>query len=86
MPLLLGALALAGLLILLGRFSAARIPTLKAFALWVGAIGGGLMLVLLILTGRADLALAALLLGGPVLWSYVAAPRREGRRPWGGAL
>ena len=51
----------------------------QAVRLWVAAIGGLLLAVLLLFTGRGLAALAALVLLGPLLWSWVGQGRRAPR-------
>jgi DnaJ family protein C protein 19 len=83
--LLLGIVALLVLLGALGMFSRAEIATLKQFGFWVAAIGGLLLAVLLLLTGRGATAIAALVMLGPLLWSWIGEARQKphgaGRRP-----
>ncbi len=80
--LLLGVLTLLVIMSALGMFSRARIRTVKAFGIWVVAIGGLLMGALLLLAGRGLGGLAILALLGPLLWSF-RAPKvaRPGARP-----
>jgi hypothetical protein len=74
--LLLGVLTLLVLMSALGMFSRAQVDTIKAFGIWVAAIGGLLLAVLLFLTGRGATALSALALLGPLVWSWVVEQRR----------
>ncbi|MCW3472980.1 DnaJ domain-containing protein [Limobrevibacterium gyesilva] len=70
-------LGLASLLVLmgaLGMFSRAQVATLKSMGIWVAAIGGLLLAALLFLTGRGATALAALVMLGPLVWSWVIQP------------
>lgn len=82
---LLGVLALLVLMGALGAFSQARVATIKQFGLWVLALGGLLLAVLLLFT-RGPAGLGTLVLLGPLLWSWVgqarpgASPRRPGAR------
>jgi hypothetical protein len=75
--LLLGAASLVLLMYALGMFSRARISSIRQFGIWTLAIGGLLLTVMLFLTGRGSLAIAALVMLGPMVWSWVM----EGRRP-----
>lgn len=68
---LLGLAALLVLMGALGAFSRAQIATIKQFGLWVVAIGGLLLAVLLLLTGRGATAIAALAMLGPIVWSWM---------------
>ncbi len=68
--LLLGALTLLVIMSALGMFSRAQIRTIKAFGIWVVAIGGLLLAALLLLAGRGVGGLAILGLLGPLLWSF----------------
>lgn len=66
-------LALGGftLFLLLGglrAFERASVTTIKSFVLWVLALGGISLALLLVLTGREGIALAALTFAGPVIW------------------
>lgn len=66
-------LALGGftLFLLLGglrAFERASITTIKSFLLWLLALGGITLALMLILTGRGGIALGALTLAGPVIW------------------
>lgn len=82
--LLLGAASLVLLMYALGMFSRAEVTTIKQFGIWTLAIGGLLGTVMLILAGRGSLAIAALVLLGPMVWSWVVEGRRahpSGRRP-----
>lgn len=69
--LLLGCASLLVLMGALGMFSKANIATIKQFGIWVAAIGGLLLAALLFLTGRAPTAIAALVMLGPLVWSWV---------------
>jgi DnaJ family protein C protein 19 len=88
--LLLGLATLVALLAVLGTFSRAQVATLKQFGLWFVAIGGLLLAAMLFLTGRGGIAIAALTLLGPMIWSWVqegkrARVRRPGFRAGAGA-
>ena len=89
--LLLGVASLVVLMAALGMFSKAQIKTIKAFGIWVVAIGGLLLATLMLFTGRGGSAIAALVMLGPLVWSWITetdqpsgkAPgaARFGRRP-----
>ncbi|HSU07169.1 MAG TPA: DnaJ domain-containing protein [Acetobacteraceae bacterium] len=77
--LFLGALTLFLLLGGMRAFERASVTTIKSFLLWVVALGGISLALLLVLTGREGIALGALTLAGPVIWnrfrtSHWAAP------------
>ncbi|HEY0420180.1 MAG TPA: DnaJ domain-containing protein [Acetobacteraceae bacterium] len=74
---LLGVAALVALMMALGMFSRAQVATIKAFGVWVVALGGLLLAVLLLFTGRGGLAITGLLLLGPLVWSWIV----PGSRP-----
>jgi DnaJ homolog subfamily C member 19 len=74
---LLGAASLGVLMWALGAFSRAQVATLKQLGIWVAAIGGLLLAVLLLLTGRLAGAVPVLFLLGPLVWSWIA----QGKRP-----
>ncbi len=82
---LLGLVALLVLMGALGAFSKEKVSDIKQFGFWVVAIGGLLLAVLLLFT-RPAAGLAALVMVGPLLWSWVgqvrrgAAPRGPGPR------
>jgi len=82
---LLGLLALLVLMGALGAFSRAKVANIKQFGFWVVAIGGLLLSALLLFT-RPAAGMAALVMVGPLLWSWVgqarrgAAPRGPGPR------
>ncbi|MGH7156274.1 MAG: DnaJ domain-containing protein [Acetobacteraceae bacterium] len=67
--LVLGALTLFVLLGGLRAFERASVTTIKSFFLWVLALGGLTLALMLILTGRGGIALGALTLAGPVIWN-----------------
>jgi len=73
--LLLGVVALLVLMWALGMFSRAQVATLKQLGVWVVAIGGLLLAVLLLLTGRGATAIGALVMLGPLVWSWLGASR-----------
>jgi len=93
--LLLGCATLLILMGALGIFSRAQVRDVKQMGVWVAAIGGLLLAAMLFLTGRGAIAIAALAMLGPLLWSWVGlagptapkpgsaksdGPRREGPR------
>jgi DnaJ family protein C protein 19 len=86
LPLLLGVAALVGLMFLLGKFSGTQIATMKSLGLWVVLIGGVLLAVMLLLTGRAPAALGDVAMLGIVLWPWLKQMlmRKAGRFAAGG--
>jgi DnaJ-like protein len=78
--LLLGVATLLVLMGALGMFSRAQIDTLKSLGVWIVALGGLVMAAMLFLTGRGAIAIAALAMLGPLVWSWMrdggAAPKR----------
>jgi hypothetical protein len=82
---LLGAASLLVLMWALGAFSRAQVATLKQLAIWIAAIGGLLLAILLLFTGRLAGALPTLLLMGPLGWSWIKAGQQQARRPGGGS-
>jgi DnaJ family protein C protein 19 len=86
--LILGFASLLLLMYALGMFSRAQIASIKQFGVWTAAIGGLALTGMLFLTGRGPLALSALVLLGPMVWSWVAEGKRgavppPGGRQWG---
>ena len=69
--LLLGCATLLILMGALGSFSRAQVANIKQMGVWVVAIGGLLLAAMLFLTGRGAIAIAALTMLGPLLWSWV---------------
>jgi DnaJ homolog subfamily C member 19 len=66
-------LGLAALVLLLGAaqgFSKAQITTIKSLLAWVAALAGLSLGTLLLLTGRGAAALSALVMFGPLVWSW----------------
>ena len=53
----------------LRAFEQASVTTIKSFFLWLLALGGISVALLLILTGREGIAFGALALAGPVIWN-----------------
>jgi DnaJ homolog subfamily C member 19 len=73
------ALGLFALFLFLGglrAFEQASVTTIKSFFLWLLALGGISLALMLILTGREGIALGALVLAGPVIW------KRFRTTPW----
>ena len=70
-PLLLGLATLLVMMAALGLFSRARVATIKAFGVWLLALGGLTLAALLFLTGRGGLAIGALALLGPSVWGWM---------------
>ena len=65
------ALGLGAIFLLMGgmrAFERARIGTLKSFAVWLAALAGLTLTVMLFLTGKGGIALGGLMLFGPLLW------------------
>jgi DnaJ homolog subfamily C member 19 len=65
----LGAFTLFLFLGGLRAFEQASVTTIKSFVLWLVALGGISLALLLILTGREGIAFGALALAGPVIWN-----------------
>jgi hypothetical protein len=82
--LLLGVLALVALMFALGLFSGAQVKTIKQFGIWVVAIGGLLLAVLLLFTGRGAAALGDLLMLGMLIWPWIRQQRLRGGPGLGG--
>lgn len=78
--LLLGAATLVVLMLALGGFSRAQVTTIKSFGIWVVAIGGLLLAAMLFLTGRGGSAIAAVIMLGPLVWSWLKTPGPGGAR------
>ncbi len=74
--LVLGGLCLVAVMAALGMFSKADVKTLKSLGIWVGAIGGMLLAALLLFTGRGMTAIWALVMLGPMVWSWVKGERQ----------
>lgn len=66
--LVIGGLVLLALLAGLRMFERASVKNVKSLLAWIAALGGLLLALLLILTGRGGLAISGLLLFGPLLW------------------
>lgn len=65
----LGALTLFLFLGGLRAFEQASVSTIKSLLLWIAALGGLTLALLLVLTGRGSIALGALAMFGPLLWN-----------------
>jgi hypothetical protein len=83
---LLGGVALFVFLGGLRAFERANVRTIKSFVAWVCALGGISLAMMLIMTGRGGIAIAALTLFGPLLWDQWQAARgrpvrRMGAKP-----
>jgi len=66
--LILGGITLALLLGLMRGFARASVQDIKSFLYWVAALGGVLLALMLILTGRGGFALFAITMLGPLFW------------------
>ena len=83
-------LGLGAIFLLMGgmkAFERAKITTIKSFGVWVIALAGLTLTVLLFLTGRGGIALSGLMLFGPLLWARwrAAHPPAAGPPPGGGS-
>jgi hypothetical protein len=85
----LGVLALGGLLAATGAFSRADVATLKSLGVWIVGLAGLSLATLLLLTGREPAGLGILALTGTLAWNWLpqklrrrvgAAPRRPSAR------
>lgn len=84
--LLFGAIVLAVLFYGARAFEQASVTSIKSLLAWVAALGGLTLALLLILSGRASIALGALALFGPVVYQqWQAARGRTSKRPQEGA-
>ncbi len=68
--LVLGAGALLVMMGALGMFSRAQVATVKSLGVWIAGIGGLLLAAMLFLTGRGAVAVSALVVLGPLIWSW----------------
>jgi DnaJ family protein C protein 19 len=66
----------------LRAFERASVTSIKALFIWIAALGGLSLALLLILTGRGGMAIGALMLFGPMLYQQWQAAK--GRRIGGG--
>ncbi len=69
-PLALGLGALGLLLWLARRFSMASVPGLHSLLRWVAALAAMSLLTMLLLTGRGLVALAMVVIMGPLAWGW----------------
>jgi len=76
---LLGLAMLVVLLASAREFSRANVATIRALLAWIAALGGISLAVLLLLTGRGPAALSALILFGPLAWSWWKQDRGSAR-------
>jgi hypothetical protein len=84
--LLLGCASLLAVMGALGMFSRAQVGDIKQFGVWTVGIGGLLMAALLFFTGRGGLAIGALVMLGPLVWSWIGlAKPQTGPKPRAGA-
>ena len=81
--LLLGVVSLVAVMAALGMFSRAQITTLKSLGVWTVALGGLLLATLLFLTGRGATAITALIMLGPLIWSWIGGARPNLRQRMG---
>lgn len=80
--LLLGAIVLFVLIAGARAFERASVTSIKALMSWVAALGGLTLALLLILSGRASIALGAIALFGPLVYQHWQAARgRTSGRP-----
>lgn len=70
-PLVLGVLALGGLLAAMGAFSRADVATLKSMGVWIIGLAGLSLAALLLLTGREPAGLGILALTGTLAWNWL---------------
>jgi DnaJ family protein C protein 19 len=68
--LVLGGVVLFVLLGGLRAFERASVSSIKALLAWIAALGGIVLALLLILSGRGAVALGALALFGPLIWQH----------------
>lgn len=73
--LILGGLTLFLFLGGLRAFERASVNTVKSLVLWIAALGGISLALLLVLTGREGIALGALAMFGPLIWQRFQAYR-----------
>ncbi len=78
--LVLGGLVLFAFWGGLRAFERASVTTVKSLVAWIAALAGISLALLLILSGRGGIAIAALVLFGPMIWNrWRAAHPRVGR-------
>lgn len=75
--LLLGAVVLLLLLGGMRAFERASIGSVRTLLVWIAALAGLSLALLLVLTGRAGAALGALVFLAPMLWQRVQTPPRR---------
>jgi len=87
--LVIGGLTLFLFLGGLRAFERASVTTIKSLLIWIGALAGLTLAVLLVVTGRAAPAVGALAMFGPLIWNRWQASRLGNRAapppPGGGA-
>jgi hypothetical protein len=66
-----GALTLFLFLGGLRAFEQTSVTTIKALAVWIAALGGLTLMLLLVLTGRGGIALWGLVMVGPLAWRHL---------------
>ncbi len=76
--LVLGGLTLFLFLGGLRAFERASVTTVKSLLIWIAALGGLSLALLLVLTGREGIALGALTLFGPLIWNRWRAAHHSG--------
>lgn len=77
--LIIGGLTLFLFLGGLRAFERASVTTIKSLLLWIGALAGLTLAVLLVVSGRAAPAIGALAMFGPLLWNRWQASRLGNR-------
>ena len=78
--LVLGGLVLFAFWGGLRAFERASVTSIKSLVAWIAALGGISLALLLILSGRGGIAIAALVMFGPMIWNrWRAAHPRVGR-------
>jgi hypothetical protein len=77
--LVIGGLTLFLFLGGLRAFERASVTTIKSLLLWIGALAGLTLAVLLVVTGRATPALGALAMFAPLIWNRWQASRQGNR-------
>nr|WP_294523402.1 DnaJ domain-containing protein [uncultured Rhodopila sp.] len=83
--LILGAVVLFVLMGGARAFERASVTTIKSFLAWVAALGGIVLALLLILTGRGGIALGPLVMFGPLLYRKWQESRAKAIGGGGGA-
>jgi DnaJ homolog subfamily C member 19 len=69
--LLAGAVVLFLLIVGVRAFERASVASVKALMVWIAALGGLSLALLLVLTGRVVPAIGALALFGPLIWRHI---------------